>query len=329
MKIFSKILSLALVSALFLPLASVSAKEWSDLYNEWTYTVTYDFNGGATFDGKGTLERSGLASVAPALNEAYLLSCVDFVRIDEDNIECHPADVKKGKELAYVTVNGERHNLEEGDGYMLNDDTTIVYYWNDLELESYTAEDENGNDISITFDEEDDHNFHFSANYYSFSMTDEELAAANIPREVYEAGKAAVTGAVEDYGEVIYFYEFEVYDENNRPITEGPFEIKIKYTDDMAGYDIYKLVYVDINDDGEAVEVGEPIVLTLKDGYLVGTVPHFSGYALVGADEEETIKAPNTGTFPKNVETSTLLPLFSSVVLLSGFAVLFAFKRAK
>ena len=319
MKLFSKILTLSLVATAFLPFANASAKEWNEDYQEYTFTVTYDFNGGATFDGKETLERSGLVAYGPNLDEAYLLSCVDFAKLDNDEIECHPADVKKGKQLSYVTVNGERHDLGEDDGYVLNDDTTIVYYWTDLDLEEYAdIADANGNDISVSFDEEDGHTFRFFANQFSFNMTDEELEKIETTREDYEAGKAAITGAVKDYGEVVFYYDFWVEDEDNRPISEGPFKLKIKFTEEMGNYDVYKLVYVDADEEGNVLEVGEPIVLTLEDGYLVGTVPHFSGYALVGAtaeEEDDSIKSPNTGA--SIVETGSGSASLVSVVLAS------------
>ena len=79
-------------------------------------------------------------------------------------------------------------------------------------------------------------------------MTDEELAALEIDKAEYEAGKAAITDAVKEYDPVVLYLEIEVYDEDDRLITEGPFDIKIKYTEDMAGYDSYKLVYVNLND---------------------------------------------------------------------------------
>ncbi len=310
-----KIIVCAVAAVIFAltPLVGTYAKEWSDQYNEWTYSVTYDFNGGATYDGKGTLVLSGLVAVAPALNDAYLIRCIDST-INDEEVECHGADVKKGKELAYVTVNGERHDLGEGDGYMLNDDTTIVYYWNDTDLEPYAADDENGHDVSVAFDEEEDHVFRFFVNQYSFTMTDEQLEEEGIPREEYEAGKAAIGAAVEKFGAIISYFEFEIYDEDDHPITEGPFEIKIKFTDDMTGYDTYQLVYVDMDDQGN-VTVGDSITLTLKDGYLVGTVPHFSGYVLVGADED-TAKSPDASVVSNNgFVTSTCLSFTSCVAI--------------
>ena len=311
-KIIKGILSLAVAAVIITP-ASVFAiddeNEGEGELNESVYTITYDFNGGATFEGKTTHTKRSVG-VAPDLNYGSLVTCFDYVA---DLDECHSLDVLKGKELDHVTVNGEEHYLAPGDGYMLDSDTTIVYYWNDLEMDSYTVTDANGN--SITFDEAEGHEYILEVNSFSFSMTDEELAAFDPPisREEYEAGKSAITDAVKDQGPVIAYFEIEVYEipvcgEEGQPcmceveevevpchddVHQGPFEIKIKYTDNMAGFDAYKFVNVDMANDG-LVTVGDVVELTLVDGYLVGTIPHLSGYALIGSDEPN---APNTGAF--------------------------------
>lgn len=274
---------------------------------EPVFTITYDFNGGATFEEKSTYTGHSVA-VAPELSYENLVSCFEYV---SDLDECHPLDVRKGKELDHVTVNGEEHYLAPGDSYMLNSDTTIVYYWNDLEMKDYTVTDESGN--SITFEEAKGRTFNLDVKAFSFSMTDEELAALDPPvtREYYETAKGIISDALKDQGPVLVYFEIEVYEiptcgEEGQPcmcvteegevpchsdVHEGPFEIKIKYTDDMAGFEAYKLVFAEMDEEGN-VAVGDVVELTLVDGYLVGTIPHLSSYALIGTDNPN---APDTG----------------------------------
>ena len=78
-------------------------------------------------------------------------------------------------------------------------------------------------------------------------------------------------------------------------IHEGPFYIKIKMTDEMKKYDIFKIVYIDA-EDNFATE--SPITLTQEGGYLVGTLEHLSTYALVGDN------APGENDAPADSDTS-------------------------
>ena len=340
MKNYKKgILAVFLAIGLLVPTKAFATEgEGEGEYNEPVFTITYDFNGGATFEGETTHTRRSVA-VAPDLNYGTLVSCFEYVA---DLDECHPLDILKGKDLDYVTVNGEEHYLAPGDGYMLDKDTTIVYYWNDLEMEEYTVTDADGN--SIVFEEAEGHEYNLSVNSFSFSMTDEELASLDPPvsREEYEAGKSAISDAVKDQGPVIAYFEIEVYEipicgEEGQPcmceveegevpcrddVHQGPFEVKIKYTEDMAGFDAYKLVYVDMNDEG-LVTVGDAIDLTLVDGYLVGSIPHLSGYALVGVDEPN---APNTGV-SKSIASAVVSSPFLSILGVILFASLISIIR--
>ena len=72
-------------------------------------------------------------------------------------------------------------------------------------------------------------------------------------------------------------------------IHEGPFYIKIKMTDEMKKYDIFKIVYIDVEDN---LATEAPITLTRDGEYLVGTLEHLSTYALVGSN---TPSSPQTG----------------------------------
>lgn len=288
--------------------------------SEPTFVMTFDFNGGATFDGQDVFTREGV-SFAPILNESFLISCIDY---DAEGDECHSLDIKKGKKLDYVTVNGTRYEIDIDDGFMFNQNTTIKYFWTDEELENYTVEDEDGN--TINFNGEEGHRYYLNINKFSFSMTDEELAELGIDKTEYEAGKSAIIDAVKEYGPVIHYLEIEVYDEEDHPITEGPFEVRIKYTEDMTGYDSYKLVYVDLKEDG-TVTTEEGVTLTLNEEgtFLIGTLNHLSGYALVGVTD--TPGAPDTGGF---VNTSSVsLSFFAVIATLTIFSVAVVLKSFK
>ena len=85
-------------------------------------------------------------------------------------------------------------------------------------------------------------------------------------------------------------------------IHEGPFYIKIKMTDEMKKYDIFKIIYIDA-EDNFATE--SPITLTQEGGYLVGTLEHLSTYALVG---DNAPSAPTyTVSFDANGDTGTMV----------------------
>lgn len=310
------LIGLVMATALLVP-ASVFAEDEPEPSGnpDQIYTLTFDFNGGATFDDRDTLVRESVGD-APILNEPFLVSCIDY---DAEGDECHSLAIKKGKAIDYITVNDERYEFDAEESFMLDQDTVIKYYWIDVDLPEYTVESEGGD--SVTFEEEGGHTFHLNVNKFSFSMTDEELEAMELTREEYEAGKAIVTEAVEDYGPTILYIEIEIYDEEDHPITQGPFDIKIKYTEEMAGYDSYKLVYVEMDEDNNVVVVEEGATLTLDETgeFLVGTLEHLSGYALVGVTNAPG--APDTGEFVNNPSATVSLFAVIGTLTLAGAAV--------
>ena len=314
---------------LALPAESASAQRFDETLGENVFTVTYDFNGGATYEGKTTLEKESVG-VAPALNGHNLIDCVVWANATDT---CHAIDVAEGKTLSYVTVNGERHNLEEGDGYMLAQDTEIVYYWEDANR--YTIDfDETGE--SISFQGEEDHTYAAIMNTYSFNMTEEELAELEIDAEEYEAGKAVVSAATEEYGDLLAYIEITVLDasNNNAEVHDGPFDVKLELTDDIKGYDEYALSYVD--PDAAEIVAEEPVPLTIDGDYLTGTVHHLSGYALLGSMTEEEPaesetplpKAPDTGRFTAVSATtsSIVLPALTIALALALTAFIISHK---
>ena len=66
------------MSLAFIMPAFVSLNTFADDSGEPTYSLTFDFNGGATYDGQTSITRSNLGSVGMDLNEPTLVSCFDY-----------------------------------------------------------------------------------------------------------------------------------------------------------------------------------------------------------------------------------------------------------
>ena len=187
--------------------------------------------------------------------------------------------------------------------------------WKDDEnYSSYKVEDKNG--TTITFKEETGHNYSLTFQDL-LPLTDEELASIDATREEYNFVLKGVEDATKDYGKVLAFYNIEVIDENNQVIHEGPFEVRIKLSDDMKKFNTFKLVYIDDNFKTET-----PVELRVEGDYLVGTLPHLSAYALLGSIVDETSN-------PKTFDNIYLWAGLMGVSLIGiGFSVL-KIKKAK
>ena len=145
----------------------------------------------------------------------------------------------------------------------------------EFETESYTLTDDKGNVISLTYEKNRELSFTM-IDYLAFSP--EELETMGIPQELYDSMMEGIVNATKQHGTLLSFYEILVENDDGFLIHEGPFNIKIKMTDEMKKYDIFKIVYMDV-EDNFATE--SPITLTQEGGYLVGTLEHLSTYALV------------------------------------------------
>ncbi len=285
---------------------------------EPVFEVTYDFNGGATFRDEGTFV-THMVSVVPFLNDHNLITCIEY---DREADECHYIDVKRGYTLDHVTVNGVLHDLSEGDAYELNQDTRIVYYWNAVEPNK-EAEDGEGNSIAF-YDENEEREYNLSVKTYSFNMTEEELEQLDEEdRAAYEMGKDAVVAIVGDEGQTLAYMEILVCDAKpgvDMCPHDGPFTVRLKLPEDAKGYDIYKLMYIDLyqTEDGEfASEFEDPITCDLDSSdHIICVLPHLSGYALIGANDS---KAPNTGVMTSNHDTLAE-SIFITVVAASALA---------
>ena len=156
----------------------------------------------------------------------------------------------------------------------------------EFETESFTLTDDKGNVISLTYEKSRELSFTM-IDYLAFSP--EDLETAGISQEFYDSAMKGIKNATKQHGTLLSFYEIQVENDDGFLIHEGPFYIKIKMTDEMKKYDIFKIVYIDVEDN---LATESPITLTQEGGYLVGTLEHLSTYALVGSN---TPSSPQTG----------------------------------
>lgn len=162
----------------------------------------------------------------------------------------------------------------------------------EFETESYTLTDDKGNVISLTYEKDRELSFTM-IDYLAFSP--EDLETAGISQEFYDSAMKGIKNATKQHGTLLSFYEILVENDDGFLIHEGPFYIKIKMTDEMKKYDIFKIVYIDVEDN---LATESPITLTQEGGYLVGTLEHLSTYALVGDNapgENDAPISPQTG----------------------------------
>ena len=179
---------------------------------------------------------------------------------------------------------------ENGTNENFKNDVVIPACNKTVENETYTIFDNNGN--LLIFKEESGHTF--SLSMFDFvGLTDEKLVELEIPKEMYQAVFEDIVNVTKKYGTLISFYEIEVTDENNHNISDGPFNIKIKMTDEMKKYNTFKLIYVDTEDN---YKMEDPITLTVNGNYLEGTVMHLSTYALLGSNTPTNNETNNPQT---------------------------------
>lgn len=195
--------------------------------------------------------------------------------------ETHNGDEITGYELIDTVYNEENNTIT----FKTNSFSNYAIAIKDSNEKEYTANDSNGNEISFT--KEEGHSYKLNIiNYLDF--TDEDLEKNDIPKDLFNEVINAAKNATKEYGEFIAFLEIEVLDENGEAIHEGPFNIKIKMTDEMKKYNTFKLIYVKVEDD---VSIEKPITLKQEGDYLVGTLDHLSTYALTGS----VVTNPKTG----------------------------------
>lgn len=152
----------------------------------------------------------------------------------------------------------------------------------------YTLEDPTTGNI-ISFMEQEGLDFSFNI-IDILSLTPEEFETLfEMPAEAYDMLKEMIEDGVKSKGSMLAVYAIQVTRPTSNPddpqqLTDGPFTLKIKLTDEMKKLDSFKLTYIDL--DGEELVVGETITLTVEGDYLVGTLPHLSAYVLTGTKTE-------------------------------------------
>lgn len=164
-----------------------------------------------------------------------------------------------------------------------------------------------GDSISFTALEGDTYSFYIKDRK---DTTDEELQEIvnlmNNPEYTFKTLKEQLNkliaygkNAAGDKGDLLKLYEMYLYN-NGLEIHEvaGGFKIKLKITDDMKGYDSYKIFY--IAEDGTTEKA---IDLTKNGEYLEGTLLHLSMYALVG-NKNEITTTEDTATTTEGTATT-------------------------
>jgi len=198
--------------------------------------------------------------------------------------ETHNGNTITGYELVDVIYNEENNTITFETDSFSNYAIVSKKVVKDIE---YTVKDDSGNEIK--FKEEAGHTYHLSIfNYMSYTK-EEIMELADISSEEYDEAFGGIKDKVKDYGTLLGILEINVLDENDTLIHEGPFNIKIKMTDEMKKYNSFKIIFV-----GDDLNLDDAITLTVDGDYLVGTLNHLSTYALTGSYVEPTSN-PSTG----------------------------------
>lgn len=157
-----------------------------------------------------------------------------------------------------------------------------------LPTEEQNESDEAGNEV--TFEGPIGHTFELYVLDLD-DVTDAVLAelTGGMSREDFEAAKEQIAEGLSDLGTMLLVYDISILDvESDELVEDVPVQIRIKMTDDMKAYNSFKLFCLSSGQD-------EIIDLTVQDGYLVGTLPHLSVYALMATTVEESSNTPKTG----------------------------------
>ena len=232
------------------------------------------------------------------------ISGVPIILIEHGNILERPkAPTKEGFTFGGWYVEPDLNYSYDFEGPVEGDFTLFARWIDNDDLKDYTVTSEDGNIISFT--DEEGHDYKLSI-FDILSLSKEEIMAMDeeITEEYYNQIMDLLNSLASKTGELLKLYEIEVYEDNNvtNDITnlhEGPFQIKIKITDDMKKYDTFKLVYLK-ND----FTLGEVVELVKEGDYLVGTLPHLSTYMLTGSNKEI-----NPSTYDNIMFYTTLLTI--------------------
>lgn len=275
---------------------------------------------GGTFTGKetglgtdgGIIKLSGGTFKATSDDKGGL-------RMSNGTVEAMNAWLEEGYEYSPVLTitNGEYANYSQKEIKVVSQNSA-----NDNDSDEYVDYNIIGNDgnlISLKNDEGKVYTFE-SIDLTSLTDSDLQEIIENYDLDVtLEALKIELSAiienakvAVSDKGSLLKVFEFNLYEAGTEVHTAPDgFKIKIKITDDMKGYDTYKLFY--INNDGTTETA---IILTKNGDYLVGTLPHLSTYALVGSNTTNDTTSTTASTM-SNPNTADPFDLYLKMLVLS------------
>ena len=271
---------------------ALASKEKSDTQK---HTVTFETNGGTTIDSREVTNGRSFSAPTTPTKSGYVFDGW----YSDANLE-HEYDFNSA----------------------ITGDLTLYAKWH--QLNKYTVSDIDGNSIRFSVDGE--HEYELTIADFG-NMPEEVLETIalilGITKEEYIERITNTKEAVKEYGETLAIYGI-VLAENNQALHDGPFELRLKMTEAMKGYDTYKLIFIDYDND-YAIE--EPIEFTADGDYLEGTLNHLSYYVLTGANDP---KAPDTGfaTISKIFSSSNIW--FSAAIAVAATSLVFiSLKRKK
>ncbi len=210
---------------------------------------------------------------------------VPSVEIEHGKVLERPTEpTKDGYTFGGWYVEPELNYSYDFEGPVEGDFTLNARWIDNNDLKDYTVTNDDGNSISFT--DEEGHNYKLTM-FDILSMSKEDLMAMNpgMTEDDYNNTMTLLDELASQTGSLLKLYEIEVYEDNattgdTTELHEGPFQIKIKITDEMKEYNSFKLVYLK-ND----FTLGEIVDLEIDGDYLIGTVPHLSTYMLTGSTE--------------------------------------------
>lgn len=203
-----------------------------------------------------------------------------------------------------IYVNGVEYEKDEYE----DDEITVLYDFKPkVNQKEYTISNDNAS-ATFTFDD----GYDFKLTFIDvLSLTKDQREEMDIDEDEYNKAIEIIKNNVKSYGSLIGVYTIEINDENIG-YTDSV-KIKLKMTDEMKKYNSFKFIYIDDNNN---YKVGDIVDLEIKNGYLYGTLPHLSAYALVGNTVDESkINNPATGD---NIMIYALILLasLSSIIVL-------------
>ena len=232
----------------------------------------------------------------PNNGESFLVHFITYggtvipdVEVPSENIVLQPEDPEKeGYTFGGWYENQElTRSFDFGKGII--EETDIFARWIDNnKLKEYTLTDSLGNSISFT--EEEGLNFDLTLIDILTLSPEQFEAAFNQPANMFETFKQLIGDTLVDEGTMLAVYGIELNKlaedpADNQEMHKGPFTFKIKLTDEMKKYNSFKIIYIDMDENGNFVKE-EVVSLKVEGDYLVGTLPHLSAYALTGSTTE-------------------------------------------